>query len=93
MEAMSMAKPVITTNWSGPTAYINEAVAYPLAVDHLTAADADMNLTVTDAKEVNPYFKGQLWAQPNVAHLRQLMRQVGFRFKCTSAAADAAGSV
>jgi hypothetical protein len=76
MEAMSMAKPVITTNWSGPTAYINEAVAYPLAVDHLAAADADMNFTVTDPKEINPYFKGQFWAQPNVAHLRQLMRQV-----------------
>ncbi|KAF6262613.1 hypothetical protein COO60DRAFT_599783 [Scenedesmus sp. NREL 46B-D3] len=76
MEAMSMAKPVITTNWSGPTAYINEAVAYPLAVDHLAAADADMNLTVTDAREINTYFKGQFWAQPNVAHLRQLMRQV-----------------
>jgi hypothetical protein len=80
MEAMSMAKPVITTNWSGPTAYINEAVAYPLAIDHLAAADADMNFTVTDMKEINPYFKGQFWAQPNVAHLRQLLREV-----CTSA--------
>lgn len=26
MEAMSMGRPVITTNWSGPTAYINEQV-------------------------------------------------------------------
>ncbi|WIA22210.1 hypothetical protein OEZ85_004541 [Tetradesmus obliquus] len=76
MEAMAMAKPVITTNWSGPTAYINDDVAYPLAVSHLAAADADMNFTVADAKEINLYFKGQLWAQPDVNHLRQLMRQV-----------------
>lgn len=71
-----MGKPVITTNWSGPTAYINEQVAYPLSVDHLTAADADMNSTVFDEKEINIYFNGQQWAQPNITHLKQLMRQV-----------------
>eukprot|EP00879_Flechtneria_rotunda_P016710 GHRR01017487.1.p1 GENE.GHRR01017487.1~~GHRR01017487.1.p1 ORF type:complete len:576 (+),score=143.08 GHRR01017487.1:1338-3065(+) len=76
MEAMAMGKPVITTNWSGPTAYISQDVAYPLSITHLTAADADMDMTSINIKEVNPYFQGQLWAQPNVTQLRELMRHV-----------------
>jgi len=38
MEAMSMARPLITTNWSGPTAYINADNAYPLSIEGLVAA-------------------------------------------------------
>lgn len=76
MEAMAMARPVITTNWSGPTAYINAEVGYPLEVEALTAASADMHSTNLDAQSWNEYFAGQRWAQPSVKHLRQLMRQV-----------------
>lgn len=76
MEAMSMARPLITTNWSGPTAYINKQVAYPLAYDAITAASADMESTNLDASGVNEYFSGQQWAQPSVTHLRELMRRV-----------------
>lgn len=32
-DAMAMALPVIATNWSGPTEYLDEAVGYPLAYD------------------------------------------------------------
>ena len=30
VEAMSMELPVIATNWSGPTAFLDERVGYPL---------------------------------------------------------------
>ena len=30
VEAMAMGLPVIATNWSGPTEYVNEANGYPL---------------------------------------------------------------
>ena len=30
VEAMSMGLPVIATNWSGPTAFLDEEVGYPL---------------------------------------------------------------
>lgn len=36
-----MELPVITTNWSGPTAFMNEQVAYPLAIDGLSVVKSD----------------------------------------------------
>jgi hypothetical protein len=41
MEAMAMGIPVITTNWSGPTAFMNEDVGYPLSIDGLVEIVAD----------------------------------------------------
>ena len=38
MEALVLGRPLITTNWSGPTAYISDRVAYPLAIEGLSAA-------------------------------------------------------
>ena len=35
VEAMAMAKPVIATNWSGPTAFLDESCGYPLRYDGL----------------------------------------------------------
>jgi hypothetical protein len=61
---------------SGPTAYINDKVAYPLAYDAITAASGDMDSTKVDEHSWNEYFAGQHWAQPSVTHLRQLMRRV-----------------
>lgn len=40
MEAMALARPLITTDWSGPTAYINDRVAFPLAIEGLSDAAA-----------------------------------------------------
>ncbi len=36
-----MGIPVITTNWSGPTAFMNEDVGYPLSIDGLVEIVAD----------------------------------------------------
>jgi len=54
---MSMALPVIATNWSGPTAFLTPANGYPLAIDGL--------VTVADG----PFRKHHKWANPDVSHL------------------------
>lgn len=63
-----MGLPVISTNWSGITAYLNESVGYPIAVEKLTQ--------IQGGSEVVWWFRGLNWAQPSVTHLRQLMRHV-----------------
>lgn len=68
VEAMSMGLPVISTNWSGITAYLDESVGYPLAVDRL--------VPVEGGDEIAWWFKGLKWAEPSVEHLRELMRRV-----------------
>lgn len=65
VEAMSMELPIIATNWSGPTAFLDESVGYPLAIEGLVQAPANSG-----------GFQGQRWAQPSLRHLRQLMRRV-----------------
>jgi glycosyltransferase involved in cell wall biosynthesis len=60
VEAMAMSLPVIATNWSGPTAFLDEEVGYPLQYELGPAASMD----------------GHHWAEPSVAHLRALMRRV-----------------
>ncbi|GBF99949.1 hypothetical protein Rsub_12642 [Raphidocelis subcapitata] len=79
MEAMAMARPLITTRWSGPTAYITEANAYPLSIEGLSLASADMNATDPEAAGWNLWFDGERWARPSTHHLRQLMRRVVLR--------------
>eukprot|EP00775_Hariotina_reticulata_P008345 gene8345-8529_t len=69
VEAMSMGLPVISTNWSGITAYLDESVGYPIAVEKLVPVPSE-------TKGVTWWFKGLKWAEPSVSHLRQLMRQV-----------------
>lgn len=64
-----MGLPVISTNWSGITAYLDEAVGYPLAIDGLVPVSGSDS-------EVLWWFKGLRWAQPSVKHLAQLMRHV-----------------
>uniref|UniRef100_A0A7S1X2G1 Glycosyl transferase family 1 domain-containing protein n=1 Tax=Tetraselmis chuii TaxID=63592 RepID=A0A7S1X2G1_9CHLO len=63
MEAMAMGRPVIATNWSGPTAFLSEHVGYPLPISGL--------VPVADGP-----FAGHMWAEPSVAHLRSIMRHV-----------------
>ncbi|GAX75338.1 hypothetical protein CEUSTIGMA_g2783.t1 [Chlamydomonas eustigma] len=69
MEAMAMELPVISTNWSGLTAFLNEQTGYPIAVDKLVEAKPD-------GPSFFAYFTGTKWAEPSVTHLRKLMRQV-----------------
>ncbi|CAI5994050.1 unnamed protein product [Closterium sp. NIES-64] len=63
VEAMASGLPVIATNWSGITEYLNVENGYPLPVDHLSE--------VPDGP-----FKGHLWAEPSVSELCKLMRGV-----------------
>ncbi|CAK9196663.1 unnamed protein product [Sphagnum troendelagicum] len=63
VEAMAMELPVIVTNWSGMTEYMTDFNSYPLPLDGMTE--------VLDGP-----FKGHLWAEPSLAHLRLLMRKV-----------------
>ena len=58
------APAVIATNWSGPTAFLDEGVGYPLAIDGL------------ESVEDKGAFEGHMWAAPSVKHLKQLMGQV-----------------
>lgn len=59
-----MSLPVIATNWSGVTAFLDDSVGYPIRVEKLVPA-------VGDAA-----FRGLHWAQPSISHLRALMRRV-----------------
>lgn len=82
VEAMSMGLPVISTNWSGITAYLDESVGYPLATDGLVPVSGS-------GDEIIWWFKGMSWAQPSVKHLVQLMRRV-YRNRDEAAARGAA---
>ena len=64
-EAMSMGLPVIVTNWSGITAFVDERVGYMVDFE-LVPVPPDQPW----------WFRGSRWAQVNVAHLRQVMRHV-----------------
>ncbi len=54
-----MGLPIIATNWSGITAYLDESVGYPLRILGLVPADPSVW-----------WFRGLKWAQPSVSHLR-----------------------
>lgn len=68
MEAMAMGLPVIGTNWSGNTGFMTPDTAYLL--DYVLAPVS------REAWEEVPAFKGHQWAEPDVNHLRALMRHV-----------------
>lgn len=55
---------MIATNWSGPTAFLDDEVGYPLAIDGL------------ELVEDKGAFEGHMWAAPSVHHLKQLMSHV-----------------
>lgn len=60
-----MEKPVIATNWSGPTAFMTEENSFPLRIDGLEL--------ITEGPWKN---SGMKWARPSIQHLRELMRFV-----------------
>ncbi len=66
-EAMMMGLPVIATNWSGTTEFMNDSNAYLLdyTLKEISAIDAGFE-----------FYQGHQWAEPSVSHLRQLMRHV-----------------
>jgi glycosyltransferase involved in cell wall biosynthesis len=66
VEAMACGLPVIATDYSAPSDYLDESIAYPLRVERMVPVH-------------DPFFfpagAGE-WAQPDRTHLRALMRRV-----------------
>ena len=65
MEAMACGLPVIATNWSAQTDFMNDKIAYPIRVKQLI-----------DAKAKCPHYAGFQWADPEEEHLRYLLRYI-----------------
>ena len=71
VEAMAMGRPVIATGWSGPAAFVDESVGWPVGFDLVPVSAAA-------AAEV-PIFAGHRWAEPRVDELAAAMRDVHLR--------------
>lgn len=65
LEAMACGLPVIATNWSGPSDFLNDRCGYPLQVASMVPAEARC-----------VYYDGFEWAEPDFDHLKSLMRGV-----------------
>eukprot|EP01027_Heterolobosea_sp_BB2_P007105 GEZU01010611.1.p1 GENE.GEZU01010611.1~~GEZU01010611.1.p1 ORF type:complete len:753 (+),score=147.23 GEZU01010611.1:110-2368(+) len=65
MEAMAMELPVIATGWSGNMEYMNEEVNYLIDYELVPCVNKDSD-----------EYKGHMWAQASVPHLRKIMRHV-----------------
>ncbi|WP_317969312.1 glycosyltransferase [Paenibacillus sp. CCS19] len=65
LEAMACGLPVIATNWSAQTEFMNESNSYPLRVKRLVPAEARC-----------VYYHGFNWAEPDLDHMIELMRYV-----------------
>jgi glycosyltransferase involved in cell wall biosynthesis len=68
MEAMLMGLPTIGTRYSGPLEFMNDNNSYLI-----NCVEADVSQAAWQEAE---FFRGRRWAEPSVAHLRHLMRQV-----------------
>jgi len=64
-EAMFYGKPVIATNYSANTEYMNSGNSFPVKYE-----------LVTLAEDFLPYKKGNIWANPDLEHAAYLMRYV-----------------
>lgn len=71
VEALSCGVPVITTGWGGHTDFVTDDNGWLLDYE-LTRIQQDAALT---GPIDNPLFEGKTWAEPDLEHLRQCMRQ------------------
>lgn len=67
-EAMAAGLPVIYTDWSAPSEYLNEEIAYPLNVEKMVPA-------YKGAPQAYDGDNGE-WALPDKNHLKQLLKHV-----------------
>ena len=63
MEAAACGVPSIATGWGAHTDFLHEGIGYPLQVRGTVPAVARC-----------PYYAGFSWADPDVDHLRNLLR-------------------
>jgi glycosyltransferase involved in cell wall biosynthesis len=79
-EAMYLGKPVIATNWSGNTDFMDSTCAMPVDYE-----------IVRIHKDIGVYKAGQLWAEPDTDHaaslMRRLLRDQNLRARISTAAA------
>lgn len=64
-EAMYLGKPVIATNWSGNTEFMNSTNSCPVSFQ-LTSIGQDWG----------PYKSYQIWAEPNIRHAADYMQRL-----------------
>ena len=64
-DAMALGKPVIATDWSGNTEFMDVSNSFPVSYD-----------LVELEENVGPYTAGASWAEPSVEHAAELMRFV-----------------
>ncbi len=64
-ECMYLGKPVISTNWSATSEYLDHENGYPVRCELV-------ELTETHG----PYAKGSRWAEPDTGHAAELMRRI-----------------
>ncbi|HYP17055.1 MAG TPA: glycosyltransferase [Opitutus sp.] len=64
-ESMYLGKPVISTDWSATAEYVNADNGCPVRCQ-----------LVPIERNHGPYVKGQLWAEPDVAHAAEWMQRV-----------------
>jgi len=64
-ESMFMGKPVVSTNWSATTEFLNKTNGCPV----------DFKI-VELKKSFGPYTQGQLWADPSEDHAAELMKKL-----------------
>jgi glycosyltransferase involved in cell wall biosynthesis len=62
-EGMLLGKPVIATGYSASREFLTDQTGYPVEFDLVAVNEGDY-----------PFFAGQLWAEPDVAHAAWLMR-------------------
>ena len=65
LEAMACGLPTIVTAWSGPADFLTDDTGYPLHVRAMAPAKAKC-----------PHYDGFRWAEPDLEHLRFLLRHV-----------------
>jgi len=79
MEAMACAIPVIATNWSGQTEYLNENTGFPIPIENVVTYSEGPGFAELYRRELvisGASFRNQLWAKPSEEHFRNLMRWV-----------------
>lgn len=69
-EAMAMGKPVIATNWSGNTAYMDAANSCPVQYQ-----------LIPIGQQIGPYEAHQLWADPDCEHAAHYMRALYYDYQ------------